>query len=486
MKYAVLPLLLCSVLGLSTPAGAVEPVAFTPGEDRPAGDLTHHQLRDRKAFTRPAATLTADQMMRFRLGDSFFRRLWVSAPASTQAADGLGPLFNSRSCQRCHVGDGRGHLPDGTMGSEAFFLRLSVPPRTEDERQVLASGRQAVIPDPVYGTQLQTSSVQGHPAEGKVEIDWTEQRVRLADGDWVPLRQPHYRITGLAYGPLDPQVMVSPRVAPPMIGLGLLEAVPEADLLAHEDPDDRDGDGISGRANRVWDVAAGAVRIGRFGWKAGQPTLDQQNQSAFNGDIGLSTPLFPKASGDCTAAQADCLTAPSGNSPQYENLEAPHAVTDLVLFYTRTLSGPARDRAAATDPQVLRGKALFTATGCAACHTPQQRTARAGGDAGVDPVVAGQTIWPYTDLLLHDMGDGLADGRPEGQANGREWRTPPLWGLGLTGVVSPRAGYLHDGRARTVLEAILWHGGEAAAARDRVQALPTADREALLAFLKSL
>lgn len=482
MKHPVLLLLLVSLSALSSPAGALEAAAFTPGEDRPAGALTHHQPRDQKAFTRPAATLTADQAMRFRLGDSFFRRLWVSAPASTQAADGLGPLFNARSCQRCHVGDGRGHLPDGTVGSDSFFLRLSVPPRTEEDRQALASGRQAVIPDPVYGTQLQTASVQGHPAEGQVQIDWTERQVRLADGQWVSLRQPHYRILGLAYGPLDPQAMISPRVAPPMIGLGLLEAVPEADLLTREDPEDRDGDGISGRANRVWDHAAGAVRLGRFGWKAGQPTLDQQNQSAFNGDIGLSTPLFPKASGDCTAAQADCLAAPSGNSPQYDTLEVPQTVTDLVLFYTRTLSGPARNRADATDPQVLRGKALFRASGCAACHTPQQRTAT----TGVDPVVAGQTIWPYTDLLLHDMGEGLADDRPEGLADGREWRTPPLWGLGLTEVVSPRAGYLHDGRARTVLEAILWHGGEASAARARVQALSAADRAALLAFLKSL
>ncbi|WP_019645183.1 di-heme oxidoreductase family protein [Novispirillum itersonii] len=482
MKRVALPLLLPVLLLSSVPVGAAEPAAFTPGEDRPAGDLTHHQPRDKKAFTRPAATLTADQMMRFKLGDGFFRRIWVSAPASTQAADGLGPLFNSRSCQRCHVGDGRGHLPDGSMGSEAFFLRLSVPPRTEAEQKALADGRQAVIPDPVYGTQLQTSSIQGHAAEGQVRIDWTDRPVTLADGHRVVLRQPHYQITGLAYGPLDPDVMISPRVAPPMIGLGLLEAIPEADLLAKEDPDDRDGDGISGRANRVWDVAAGAVRMGRFGWKAGQPTLDQQNQSAFNGDIGLSTPLFPKAAGDCTAAQATCLTAPDGNSPQYQNLEVPQAVSDLVLFYTRTLSGPARDARVAASAQVLRGKGLFTDIGCAACHTPQHRTA----DQGVDPVVAGQTVWPYTDLLLHDMGDGLADNRPEGLADGREWRTPPLWGLGLTAVVSPRAGYLHDGRARTVLEAVLWHGGEAAAARDRVQALPAGDRDALLAFLNAL
>lgn len=490
MKFGLgtVSVLVGCVIGLMGPAsaetGAERTVsAFEAGEDRAGGTGTHRKARDKNTFSLPFPTLSAEEDMAFRLGNGFFRRIWVSAPASTQAADGLGPLFNSRACQRCHVRDGRGHLPDAGEIAESFFLRLSAPARTDEEHQALASGRLSVIPDPVYGTQLQTFSVQGHAAEGRPDIRWTDYPVTLSGGEVVTLRRPQYGLADLAYGAADPEIMLSPRVAPPMIGLGLLEAIPEQDILAREDPDDADGDGISGRANRVWDLRAQAVRAGRFGWKAGQPTLDQQNQSAFVGDIGLSTPLFPQAWGDCTAAQADCLKAPTGNSPQYDNLEVPAKVTDLVLFYSRTLAVPSRSKALAQSPEVLRGKALFSEVGCASCHVPQART---GNGPGIEAVLADQVIWPYTDLLLHDMGDDLADGRPEGQADGKEWRTPPLWGLGATHSVNPRAGFLHDARARTVLEAVLWHGGEALEARNRVSGLPPPDRDALLAFLNSL
>ncbi|HEY8379559.1 MAG TPA: di-heme oxidoredictase family protein, partial [Nannocystis sp.] len=276
-----------------------------------------------------------------------------------------------------------------------------------------------------------------------------------------------------AFGPLPPDLLISPRVAPAMIGLGLLAGIPEADIVAREDPDDADGDGISGRANRVWDVAAGRLALGRFGWKAGQPDVAQQTAAAFLGDMGLTTSLFPRE--NCPEGQLACAAAPTGGSPEVED-----DTFGDVVYYASTLAVPARRDP--DDPEVLRGKQIFHDVGCAACHVPRHRTA---ADAAIAEV-RDQTIWPYTDLLLHDMGEALADGRPEYLADGREWRTPPLWGLGLVEVVSGHTEFLHDGRARSLLEAVLWHGGEAEPAREAVRALPRADRDALVAFLNSL
>jgi CxxC motif-containing protein (DUF1111 family) len=274
--------------------------------------------------------------------------------------------------------------------------------------------------------------------------------------------------------------MFSPRVTPQMIGLGLLEMIDEGDILAAADPADDDGDGISGRPNRVWSVEYGKVMLGRFGWKAGVATVNEQGQAAFNGDIGISVPFFPAGEGECTARQTACLAAPNGNSPQYDNVEAGRQVTDLVAFYSRNLAVPARRDHG--HPEVLAGKRVFHESGCAACHRPSFQTRT---DAAF-PEQSDQLIWPYTDMLLHDMGEGLADHRPEGEADGREWRTAPLWGIGLTPVVSEPANYLHDGRARTVLEAVLWHGGEAQRARDAVAGLSRAQRDRLIRFVESL
>ncbi|MGB1111384.1 MAG: di-heme oxidoredictase family protein, partial [Gammaproteobacteria bacterium] len=281
-------------------------------------------------------------------------------------------------------------------------------------------------------------------------------------------------------GPMAEDVMTSPRVAPAMIGLGLLELIPEADILALADPDDRNKDGISGKAQQTYSQNLKRVALGRFGWKAGMATIDEQNQAAFAGDIGISTPLHPNGFGECTQHQHECRTAPDGNSEQYEGLEAHKEVTDLVLTYARNLALPMRRDAA--DTQVLQGKRVFHQAGCAQCHTPSFTT----GNEGSEPHLRNQHIWPYTDLLLHDMGEGLADNRPEGLANGREWRTAPLWGIGATEVVSGHTNFLHDGRARNLLEAILWHGGEAEASRDHVISLGTQDREALIRFLESM
>lgn len=489
MTHQVSTLVLAATLLSDTPALATALPLTTdfsqaePGEQYPGGSTTHRKRHDKKAFGHPSANMAFESQLDFRVGNGVFKKIWVSSPSSTTASDGLGPLYNARSCKRCHVRDGRGHTPDGNYPDDiavSMFLRLSIPPQNDAQRRALAESRKAVIPEPTYGGQLQDFAVQGLPIEGRMHIEYTEKTVQLSEGETASLRVPSYSVTDLGFGPMHPDTLLSPRIAPPMIGLGLLEAIPEAAIRANEDPDDKDGDGISGRANTVWYNETERTELGRFGWKAGMPTLNQQNNSAFNGDIGISNAWFSKPSGDCTDNQPVCLNAPHGNTPAQDNLEASKLMSALLLFYTRNLAVPARKQV--NNPDVLAGKKVFYETGCASCHTPKFRTA--SDSAGAEQ--RNQLIWPYSDLLLHDMGEGLADNRPEYQANGREWRTPPLWGIGLTKTVNEKTNFLHDGRARSLLEAILWHGGEAQAAQQAVIAMPKQERNQLIRFLESL
>lgn len=454
------------------------------GEAMPGGEATSRKSVDnRNAFSHPSANMGFDKELDFKVGNAIFRKLWVSAPASTKSSDGLGPLFNARSCQRCHLKDGRGHPPKANWPDDdavSMFLRLSIPPQSDEDARKLAERRANVIPEPTYGGQLQDLSIQGHTAEGRMQITYEEVPVALGDGAVVRLRRPTYRVTNLGFGALHPEVMLSPRVAPQMIGLGLLEAVPEAQIAALADPDDGDGDGISGLTNRVWSVARDRVMLGRFGWKAGAPSVLEQSAGAFAGDIGIASWLVPKPAGDCTSGQAFCIKAPNGNAGDGVGFEVSPKLLSLVVFYSRNLAVPRRRGHDLSE--ILRGKQLFYESGCARCHNPKFTT----GELEGQPHLANQLIWPYSDLLLHDMGEGLADHRPEGVASGREWRTAPLWGIGLTSVVSGHTFFLHDGRARNVQEAILWHGGEARAARDAYATMARGDRERLIAFVNSL
>jgi len=481
MRRAALVVALPFAVAALASAGAAVATraAFTPGEDRPGGAATSLKSRNANAFSQASANLPPGQLLDFRVGDGIFRKQWASSPASTKSSDGLGPLFNARACQNCHLKDGRGQPPMAGEVPSSMLLKLAIPPRDEAERLALAEHRVASIADPAYGAQLQTFAIQGFDAEGKVEIAHAPVAVTLAGGETVTLERPRYRVTALAYGPIHAQVALSPRVAPPMIGMGLLELIPEDAIVARADPEDLNGDGIRGVAQRAWSEAKQRVMLGRFGWKATQPTVDDQIAAAFSGDMGLSTPIRTASAGDCTRAQAACLAAPDGADAR-EGVEVTRTMFDLVRLYTHNLAVPAR--VDARKPDVLRGKLLFAEIGCVQCHTPSHVT-------GVDPAqphLSAQTIWPYTDLLLHDMGDDLADDLAEGEATGRHWRTPPLWGLGLTQTVSGHTRLLHDGRARNALEAVLWHGGEGLAARDRFRHLPKRDRDALLAFLESL
>lgn len=444
------------------------------------GSGTSRKDISRDSFSQSSANISFEEEGTFKLGNALFRKNWVSSPSSTQASDGLGPLFNERACQNCHLKDGRGRPPQGDAGTTSMFLRLARGASDAEERAALADKRVLNFPDPVYGTQLQELAVPGLRGEGRMRVDFRDRKVTLADGAVVMLRKPTYSVTDLAYGPLDPHTTLSPRLTPPMIGLGLIEQIAPADILAHADPDDRNGDGISGRPSIVRDGLSGELTLGRFGWKAQTASIRQQAADAFAGDIGISTPEEPKHWGDCTAAEGKCLAMPNGVQERLGPVEAPTPVMDLVTFYSRNLAVPARRDL--DSRQVLAGKKIFYEIGCVACHTPKFVTRR---DAP-DKAQAFQLIWPYSDFLLHDMGPDLADGQVVGDATGSEWRTPPLWGIGLTGTVNGNVFFLHDGRARNLTEAILWHGGEAGKARDGFANADAADRDALVKFLESL
>ncbi len=461
-----LPVLLLALAPLAGCGEEPPPPALEPGELLPGGATTNTLLGGRNAFIRPAENIVVEHEPSFYTGNSFFNQAWVEAPASTGRRDGLGPLYNARSCAACHLRDGRGRPPE--TEDEPFLgllLRLSVP------------GVDAVggpVPEPNYGGQLQPFALPDVPIEADAAVTYEAIEGTYGDGTAYTLLRPTYHLDALAYGPLADDVMISPRVAPQVIGLGLLEAIPEEALEALADPDDADGDGVRGRINRVWDATAEAPAVGRFGWKSEQPTVRQQVAGAFLGDMGITTPVFDAQ--DCTAAQTDCLAARDGGEGGPE-IDA--ETFEKVVLYSSLLAVPARRLA--DDAEVLRGKALFTGMGCAACHTPSHRT---GGHPL--PEVADQLIWPYTDMLLHDMGPGLSDGRPVYEAGGADWRTPPLWGVGLFEAVNDHQRLLHDGRARGVAEAILWHGGEGEVAREAFRTAPAADRDAVVRFVNSL
>ncbi len=420
------------------------------------GGGTTRVIENSQSFTFIAPNSPAERQRVFSFGNRVFNTKWAEYPASVQSFDGLGPTFNRNSCSGCHTFDGRGRPPENVGDPmDTMLVRLSGP-----------DGK----PDPRYGDQLNDRANLHVEPEGRAIIDYTEVHGTYADGTPYTLQDPHLSFEDLAYGSLDGDLF-SARVAPQVIGLGLLEAVPQSTPEALADPYDKNGDGISGRVNHLTDHA-GNPAAGRFGWKANEPTLLDQAAGAALGDIGLTTSVDPHA--NCPPVQTSCLAAKAQTDP-----ELSESFLDRMVTYLRTLAVPqARPADAAAFQEGLR---TFTTMGCASCHVPTLKTA-----AAALPELANQTFHPFTDLLLHDMGDGLADHRPDHDATGTEWRTPPLWGLGLVPVTNGHDRLLHDGRARGFAEAILWHGGEAQTAREAFRTAPVAARDALLAFLKSL
>ncbi|ABM37865.1 di-heme oxidoreductase family protein [Polaromonas naphthalenivorans] len=472
IRFAAALLCASASLGMSLGIGAASP----PDDEKPGGDTTVF-ASGRNAFSFPAANLSDEERTRFVIGNSFFKRNWVEAPASTTARDGLGPHFIARSCGGCHVTDGRGQPPQirnrlGQDPAVGLLMRLSVPGN--------ANPKAGVVPEPVYGDQFNNAAVQGVKPEGEVVIRYTPVSGRFADGTRYTLQQPVYSFSHLGYGPMHPGVMIGPRIAPQIIGVGLLEAIPETEILGNAARQAATPGPIKGQPNRVWDAFAGREMLGRFGWKANVASVAHQTAGAFRGDVGITSSKAPDES--CTPTQTDCLKSPRG--AHGEGPEIDDKTLGDVVFYQATLAPPARRNA--HDAQTVHGQRLFAQAQCAACHRPDYVTTAGPFPQLTSKALNGQRIWPYTDLLLHDMGEGLADGRPDFQASGRQWKTPPLWGIGLIRDVNSHDRLLHDGRARGALEAILWHGGEAEASRQQVLKMNKAEREALVKFVESL
>jgi CxxC motif-containing protein (DUF1111 family) len=416
-----------------------------------------------EAFGFPINGLSEESRSAFFVGRSFFRGNWVVAgPPATRA--GLGPFFNARSCSACHGNDGRGRPPEAGQPLVEVLMRISVPGFDPHRRP---------LPDPVYGGQIAGQAVPGISREADVVAAYTDVPGQFSDGESYTLRRPTYTVTNLGYGPLAKDALLSPRAAPAMVGLGLLEAVPESQLRAIAKEQAGSGNGINGRLNSVWDITAGKMVAGRFGWKAEQPSVLQQTAGAFNEDMGLTTSLLPRES--YTKNQAEVCEKKESDG----TIDVGEKILQDVVLYSRTLAVPARRDV--QNPVVLSGQRLFHQAGCAVCHVPTLVT----GSSDI-PQLANQTIHPYTDLLLHDMGDELSDKRPVYDAGGNDWRTPPLWGIGLVSKVNKHTFFLHDGRARSLSEAILWHGGEAKQSRENFRNMSKSDRDALLAFLNSL
>ena len=477
--------------------------SFDPQEIKQGGD-TGISITSSESYSKPSSNITASRKGSFFIGNAFFRQPWVIAPASTDSRDGLGALFNVAACQSCHVKDGRGHAPmTSDDDADSLLIRLAMPATTDKQRQQLQNSLIEKVAHPMYGGQLQDRGIQGVPAEARIAIQWTDKPVTFADGHVETLRAPTFNLTNPGYGSFDDDLMVSPRIALPMIGLGLLDQIPDADIKKqaisinknniNKNSAKNDSSDISGKFNLVMDPQTGKVALGRFGWKAGQTKLITQNQSAFNEDMGLTSNIRPHES--CMPTQTACIKAITGADEQGNGkpaVEVSDEVAKFVEFYTRNLAVP--NRRNGDDKLVLAGKKRFYDMGCQSCHTPRYQLPKTDDDHVEQH---GQVIYPYTDLLLHDMGDDLADRTIAGKlppknlqveflANSYEWRTPALWGIGLAQTVDPQATFLHDGRARTLMEAVLWHGGEAKKQQQKVLMLDKQGRTELNAFLQSL
>ena len=413
------------------------------------GSLTVTNFTD-QAFNQPAPGLDPRMRDAHDAGNVQFDRIWK--------LDQLAPIWVNQSCVACHVGGGRASVSKDGVTPQLLY-RVS---------QYGRDSHGGPLALPTFGLQIQPLAVGPDTTrvvsfKGKVTISYAEQLKTLADGSTVSLRQPTYSFSV----PLPAGAMFSPRTGSQVAGLGLLEAVSEQSILANAMAQANTASfGISGKPNYIWDPTTNSTVIGKFGWKANQPNLMAQNSGAFNGDLGITSTLFP--------------IEPDGSATVGGGVDVSDAERTAVTTYTRTLGVPALRNT--NDPQVAAGRSLFMNARCAVCHVPVLQTSNLPGF----PQLSNQTITPFTDLLLHDMGPGLADNRPDFLASGTEWRTAPLWGMGLSQTTSNHTNLLHDGRARNASEAIMWHDGEAAYSRQQVEQMSQTQRTQLLAFLNSL
>ncbi len=453
------------------------------------------------SFIQPLSGLSEKRKVNFYAGKALAGQPWIKAPTITKSRDGLGPLYNARTCLACHKNGGRGSIPrDSSQVLFSTLVRLSLPNKRVSVGEFNFTKKEkilGVIPEPNYGDQIQTQSIAlAHQlrhlpqvknfkvsevaAEAYPVVEWEKIQFKYADDTAVELSKPQIRFENLAYGELHSETLTSLRVAPPLLGVGLLEAIDSASIERLADPDDNNQDGISGRVNQVWDFVNNQRAPGRFGLKANRPNLYNLIAAAFANDIGITNHLFPDQ--PCTKKQVKCQQSLHGSEfldEQSIAVELSDSLLQLSVDFISQLAVPARRHT--RQQAVITGRKYFYQVGCQLCHQPSYVTSKS-----IYSNLENQTIWPYTDLLLHDMGAGLADGRPDYQASGNEWRTPPLWGVGLAKQVNGHQNYLHDGRARTIEEAILWHGGEASAIQRRFTRLKEIQREKLIAFVNSL
>jgi CxxC motif-containing protein (DUF1111 family) len=448
--------LICLSLFLScTKEKATSYLPVAPEEYYAGGKATVFAL----GFSVPAPNLSSEIQEKHDAGDIDFEQSFVTAPSPVFG--GLGPVFNHISCVGCHPADGRAPFPTDLNVSNGLLFRVSIPGTDLHGGPVDAPG---------FGGQLQQRANAGKKPEAQINVSYEQKVIVFADGTSVTLRKPVFNLSD-PYMPFPTGMMFSPRLAPPVFAMGLLEAIPENRLIALQDVNDADNDGISGKINYVWDVASSSLKPGRFGWKAEAPTSLQQVAGAYHQDMGITNPLF-KTESSYGQAQYDGLD---------DETEINQTVLENVTVYVQTLGPPApRDL---DDDTVLKGRTLFYEANCISCHTPKHITASNFSEI---PEFSNQTIYPYTDLLLHDMGDDLADNRPTYLATGNEWQTRPLWGIGLTEFNNGHTNFLHDGRARNIEEAILWHGGEAEASKLYYTNLSKTDRDAVLKFINAL
>ncbi len=441
---------------------ATSKIEYEEGEEFLTSDLGVNSTSN-NAFGFEISGLSFVEQAEFATGNSLFNQTWVSSPASTTGRDGLGPTFNARACATCHFKDGRGKAFVNGEDSSGFLMRISMPGQDSNGDALPVLG---------YGTQLQDRANNGIPFEAKVNVTYEIIDGEYADGTSYQLQKPIYSFSQEAFGSLS-GVLMSPRVAQQTIGLGLISALPDEEITKFVDEADSDNDGISGRANYVYNYDINEQDLGKYGWKANAPTLKQQVAAALHGDMGLTTSLFSDS--NCPSPQQDCADAINGGTPEVTDIQL-----DKMLFYQAHLAVP--NRRNYKDENVLKGKALFSSLNCIGCHAINQKT---GTEAASD-YLKNITIKPYSDFLLHDMGDDLADNRPDYLATGNEWRTQPLWGIGLISTVNGHTNLMHDGRAANIEEAILWHGGEAENIREDFKNLSVDDRENLISFVNSL
>lgn len=435
-----------------------------PDQARLSGGRTTVLDETLRAFSFSARGLSENEAKTFFQGSRLFNRDFVS---------GLGPFYATRSCLACHFMDGRAEPPASGQPAISLVLKLSVPGKIRHGEP---------LPEPIYGTELSPLANAGFAEEGKVFVDYENVSGKYGDGSSYLLLKPKIHTSHLGYGDLASNVLFSPRIAPALIGLGLLEAVPEKTILAFAG--EQTSLGLRGKPNRVWDYRKNRFALGRFGWKANEPSVEQQVAHALSSDLGVTSELFPEENVTAVQRRKRAEKKPAENTPPTRAPEIGRADFDRLVFYSRTLAVPARCLPSETvaKEKIALGETLFQSARCAACHRSFLDT----GSSDISVALATNRIHPYTDLLLHDLGEGLADNRPDFEASGSQWRTAPLWGIGMIPVVNEHSRLLHDGRARGVAEAILWHGGEAEGSKEIFRNMTRSEREALTAFVMSL